>query len=126
MREVLKESERRCPVPMEEPLGGTEDGTDAVGRDIAIVQFFEISGPELVLDEKRHFRLQRIQELFRVTPRGEGQVEDPVSQLVVLSRLISRRRKERNHDLYGLLALGSWLLAFQLFNNRSCLLELAY
>ena len=85
-------------VPAEENLVGTEDGADAIDRNIAVAQDMEVVIPELILDEERHFRSYGAQESACIVWSVERKIADDVSPLVILSHLIARWREEREED----------------------------
>ena len=119
MRETFEHASRARTVPMEETLGGTEDSRNAIGGNTAFLERFEISRPELVLDEYCHAGLKRLNEFLSLATRGEGKIEHAVRQLIVLACLVARRTEECNN--YFLLSI----LLYSLY-QRTGLLELAH
>lgn len=75
--------------PAEEDLPWPEDGADAIDGYVLFAEFAYIGGPELILDEDRHLGVQRGDEAFGVSSCSKREVEDFVSELVVLAQLKS-------------------------------------
>ena len=105
------------PVPAEEYLPGTEDGTDAIDRHMAMAQDVEVVIPELILNEERLHRPHGTQESACVGEGIDGQVADEISTIIVLSHLVARRREERQQYL------ALWMHVAILLNDRPSLLK---
>ena len=119
-KEMCEASQHRTiliSVPTEEDLAGTEDGTDAIDRHMAVTQDVEVVVPELILDEERLHRPHGTQETACVGEGIDGQVADEVCTVIVLPDLIARWREERQQYL----ALGMHVAI--LLNDGASLLK---
>ena len=119
MRKTTQHPRIATGIPSEEYLLRTEDTGHAVNRDISVLQNMQVIIPKLVLDEERHHRTYQTQETESIERRIKRQVANDVSSLVVLTHLVTRRRKEGEQYL---------ILRMQLtkaFHNRTSLFKLA-
>lgn len=106
-------------VPTEEHLIGTEDAADTVHRNIAVLQNMQIVPPELVFYEKRDFRMHQIEKSASIIISVKRKITNNIRTLIILSYLVSRRRKECEQDLiFG-------MLTAQTLHNRTPLLKLS-
>ena len=76
--ETMQQLQRCLSVPVEEPLGGTEDSRDTISRNTAFLQLLQVRRPELILDENRHRRLQSLYELACVPAGRKRQIQNSI------------------------------------------------
>ena len=106
-------------IPAEEITVGLEDKGDIEQWNTSLFQSPHVVEPKLILDEKRGHKMMALHPCLGVAWRISGQIENFISQRIILSHLIPRRGKERQQNL----ELGMCL--FYSLNDRSALFKLA-